>query len=193
MGMICCLRRVTQSELEYLLTSPASIEPFVLSTHYYDAADEAPAAPQPGLLARLLGLKPKAPLPPQLPAGLSPPREEDTIDLDRAWMGLHFLLLEREWDGEEPLCYLMYGGRDIGDVDLGYGPARALGPDEVAAFAQALAGISEDDFRDRFDAEELEKEDIYPDLDYLLEHFTRLKSFVQRTADGDLGLVIWAT
>ena len=52
------------------------------------------------------------------------------LDLDKAWHGIHFLLTGSAWEGEEPLCYLLAGGQEVGDEDVGYGPARVLRPRE---------------------------------------------------------------
>src|SRR5262245_61651019 len=64
------------------------------------------------------------------------------MDLDKAWHGIHFLLTGSAWDGEEPLCFLVKGGEEIGDEDFGYGPARILSPNQIAAWADSLSAIS---------------------------------------------------
>jgi hypothetical protein len=63
-------------------------------------------------------------------SGEPSPDEED--DVDKAWQGLHFLLTGSAWNGEPPLNFLVSGGREIGDVDVGYGPARGFTSTEVA-------------------------------------------------------------
>lgn len=79
-------------------------------------------------------------------------RPEGEIDLDKAWHGIHFLLTGSAWEGAEPLCYLVTGGHQLGDEDIGYGPARALLPHEVAAFDAALSQVTVDDLRQRFNS-----------------------------------------
>jgi hypothetical protein len=128
-------------------------------------------------------------------------RSTDEIDLDKAWHGLHYLLTGTDWKGEEPWCYLLSGGTPVGDVDVGYGPARALRSAEVAAFAQALGSITPDELRRRFDPRAMTSLRIYPTiwhrcpdeddtLGYLVQYFELLKPFVQETAQRGLGLVI---
>jgi hypothetical protein len=124
------------------------------------------------------------------------------IDLDKAWHGIHFLLTGSVWEGDAPLGYLVAGGEDIGDEDVGYGPARALRPGEVAKFDAALAAISLDDFRQRFDPKAMMEQQIYPEiwdrhpddddtLGYLAEYFEVLKAFVRTSTENNKGLIIW--
>src|ERR1700722_3238791 len=53
------------------------------------------------------------------------------LDVDKAWHGLHFLLTGTAWEGAPPLDFIVKGGRQIGDVDVGYGPARAFSSADV--------------------------------------------------------------
>src|SRR5690349_11334743 len=57
---------------------------------------------------------------------------ENRLDLDKAWHGLHFLLTGTDWGGTPPLNFIVAGGETIGDVDVGYGPARAFTPEQLA-------------------------------------------------------------
>src|SRR5687767_14577361 len=45
-------------------------------------------------------------------------------DLDKAWHGIHYLLTGTAAEGGKPLDFLVSGGREVGNVDIGYGPAR---------------------------------------------------------------------
>ena len=124
------------------------------------------------------------------------------IDLDKAWHGLHFLLTRSAWEDDEPLCYLIAGGQPVGDEDVEYGPARVLRPKEVAQLDAALAAISLDEFRRRFDPTAMMAQQIYPEiwdrdpreddtLGYLAEYFDMLKSFVWNSAETQKGLLVW--
>jgi hypothetical protein len=123
------------------------------------------------------------------------------IDLDKAWRGIHFLLNESAREGNEPLCYLVKGGEEIGDEDVGYCRARALRPNQIADWADALSAISVDDRRKRFDPEALLKADIYPSVwdrapeeddtpGYLLEFYDALRSFPEQTKHENKGAII---
>jgi hypothetical protein len=191
MSMIGCLKRATDEQIAQLLADPRLIEPFV---HGPEHAVKPPA--KIGFIARLLGAQPREPaekveLPPDWP--------DEQTDLDKAWHGIHFLLTATDWEGDEPLCYLVRGGKEVGDIDVGYGPARALESAQVKRFSDALAQVSEANLRARFDADKLTSLSVYPTiwnegdeaLEYLLEYFRELKSFVDETAQKRMGLVVW--
>jgi hypothetical protein len=124
-------------------------------------------------------------------------------DLDKAWHGIHFLLAGEPWGGALPASTLLIGGKPIGDVDLGYGPARALTPDEVRAFHAHVAAISPDAFDARFDAKSLLDGKVYPtiwdrDLNgepdgrpYLNEYFQILKDFLARAVEQGDGVILY--
>ena len=71
------------------------------------------------------------------------------LDIHKSWHGLHWLLCQQAWDGPEPLKHAVLGGEEIGE-DLGYGPARLVDAAAVRAVAAALAAISRDTLRQRF-------------------------------------------
>jgi hypothetical protein len=120
--------------------------------------------------------------------------------LDKDWHGIHFLLTGSAWEGEEPLCYLVKGGEEIGDVR--YGPARALRPIQIEAWANALSAISIDDLRKRYDPEAMNNAGIYPGRwgratekggvsKHLLEGYECLRSFLERTKNANKGAIIY--
>jgi hypothetical protein len=88
----------------------------------------------------------------------------DEEDVDKAWHGIHFLLPGSAWGGQPPLNFLVSGGRGIGDVDVGYGPAGGFMSAEVAGISQALGRISSDDLRARFDGKRLMDAEISPEI-----------------------------
>jgi len=127
--------------------------------------------------------------------------EEDRVDLDKAWHGIHFLLTGTAWGGTPPLSYLVVGGENVCPVDMGYGPVRLLRPPEVRAFAKALAGLDEGTLRSRFDPARMRELDIYPEiwdrpdeledsLAYLLDNFAMLRDFVGRASEAGRALLI---
>ncbi len=107
------------------------------------------------------------------------------LDIDKAWHLIHFLLTGEPWEGAEPLCNAVLGGAEIGEEDVGYGPARYLTSTEVNAVATALASISPEELWTRFDLAKVHEADIYPlswegndsDRDYILSYFNDLKAF----------------
>ena len=163
MSMICCLIDVDEAQINELLANPDSVHNFV--EEWFEG------------------------------------EEIREIDLDKAWHGIHFLMTESAWEGNEPLCYLVKGGEEIGDEDVGYCPARALRPNQIADWANALSTISTDDLRRRFNPGAMMEADIYPSiwdrapeeddtLGYLLEYYETLRSFLERTKNGNRGAII---
>lgn len=121
MSMICNLCRVSPEELDRLLAAPAHVMTFL-----YGEDVAALATPPRNFLLRVLSAFRRPPPPPPVP--WAPRRDGDEIDLEKAWHGLQFLFTGTAWEGDEPACYLVRGGLEVGKVDVGYGPARALRP-----------------------------------------------------------------
>jgi hypothetical protein len=131
---------------------------------------------------------------------------DDTHDLriDKAWHGIHYLLTGTAWEGTPPLDFIAKGGREVGDVDLGYGPARAFSSAEVRAIASALLPITRAELEKRFDPAAMLELDIYPTiwdrprekddtLEYLLVYYDALKTFIGGAAERGEGLLVYLT
>lgn len=123
--------------------------------------------------------------------------QDDIVDIDKTWHGIHFVLTGDAFGGEEPLVNVVMGGVPIGEEDVGMGPARGLTSTEVVAVADALQSIDEAEFRKRFDLEALASNDIYPqvwtgedDLEYLASHFSTLReTFLKAAREGKAMIV----
>ena len=112
-----------------------------------------------------------------------------SVDLDKAWHGLHWLLTGTAWDTDTPAGQAILGGRDVGE-DNGYGPSRLLEPDGVRAVAAALAALDADALAARMDRPAMEAADIYPQIwdeddvfeSYLRPAYEDLRGFYARAA-----------
>src|SRR5262249_41106013 len=82
--------------------------------------------------------------------------------LNRAWHAIHFALTGSRLGGDEPLNFLVSEGTPVGDVDVGYGPARVLTSQQVRTIAHALESILPEDLAARVDPKRLDDERIYP-------------------------------
>lgn len=119
------------------------------------------------------------------------------LDIDKAWHAIHFLLNGQTWEGKPPLINAVLGGEAIGDVDVGYGPARFLEPDDVRTLADALSYISSAELLERFDPHALNDAEIYPhgwsgkghEQEYIAGNYQRLVEFVRAAADKGDALV----
>ncbi|MBK6694577.1 MAG: YfbM family protein [Myxococcales bacterium] len=126
------------------------------------------------------------------------------LDVDKAWHGLHYLFTGTAWEGSAPLNFLVAGGRPVGDVDVGYGPARAFLNAEVRELVGALAPLTPEVLAERFNPAAMTHLEIYPDvwsrdaerdenLKYLLGYFVDLKEFIEGGAKSGEGLLVFLT
>ena len=133
-------------------------------------------------------------------ADIGQPVEE--TELDKSWHGIHYLLTKTAWEGEPPLNFIILGGQEVGEIDVGYGTARAFRSDAVQEINSALGEITNETLRERFDPGDMMKLEIYPEIwdrdpndddtfGYCAEYFDDLKGFVGRTADRHLGMIIY--
>src|ERR1700694_5932377 len=75
----------------------------------------------------------------------------ERVVLDKAWHAIHYVLTGSRLGGEEPLNFLVSEGTPVGEVDVGYGPARVLTSQQVAQIAGALAAVMPEDVASRID------------------------------------------
>ena len=128
------------------------------------------------------------------------------LDIDKAWHGIHFLLTGSAWEGEAPLNFLVGGGQEIGEVDVGYGPARGFTSAEVGAIARALREVPPAVLRARYDHSQLNRHEIYPfapdqwraaddkedsPTSFLGDHYERLREFIAQAAQAGEALLVW--
>jgi hypothetical protein len=119
------------------------------------------------------------------------------LDLDKAWHGVHFLLTGAAWGTDNPLGGAVLGGREVGEDD-GYGPPRLLEPELVREVAEALGVVTDAELRARFDPEEMQRLDIYPQIwdegdildEYLMPNVQQLRDFYARAAARDAAVLI---
>lgn len=124
----------------------------------------------------------------------------EEMDIDKAWQGIHFLLSGKSEDIENPLGFILSGGELIGDVDLGYSPARAFTSTQVKAIHQALSALDESELQSRCIPEEFKKNEIYPDIwdddfnesfEYILSYLDDLKTFIATASENGKALVVY--
>jgi hypothetical protein len=130
------------------------------------------------------------------------PRQRGTatanrISLEKAWHGLHYLLTGEVWEGQGPLAFLLAGGEQLGEDEES--PVRWFTPDETNQIHQALSRVSDDQLWSRFDASEMEQQEVYPGIwdeaeedlkEEYLTYFRELKQVVAAAAQSGQGLVV---
>lgn len=116
------------------------------------------------------------------------------IDVDKAWEAIFFVLTgygsEEIDEVSPPMAWLLESESVVDENrDMGYGPANYIKPSQVKLLNAELEKVSVDDFKDRFDGEQMDEAGIYPEiwqeddaLDYACENFMSLKEFYASAA-----------
>jgi hypothetical protein len=196
MGMTGGLYRASSDEIQKLLDDPESIKQFVEASMWAPPVREV--RPK-GVLGWLLKLSPitieEVDPDAEPPPGYDPANDRPHCDLEGVWDGLHFLFTGTAWEGDEPACYLIRGGAEIGEADeLGYSVLQALSPVKVQQFATFLHGLSHEELERRLDPERMKalQVDRRP-LEHLLNAFDDLRAFVDATVEAKAGAVVYVT
>jgi uncharacterized protein DUF1877 len=121
------------------------------------------------------------------------------LSLEKSWHGLHFLMTGEVWAGDPPLNFLTLGGEEVGDIDVGYGPARIFRAPAVVAIHEALNNFPDSNVDARLIQSAFEAAQIYPEIwkeprDDLVNEYTRflqaLKSHIKKAADSQQALLL---
>ncbi|MCK9684846.1 YfbM family protein [Scleromatobacter humisilvae] len=128
----------------------------------------------------------------------APPK--GSIDLDKSWHGMHYLLTGTADGGEGPLGLPIIGGEELGE-DMGVGPARFLTPQQVGEVSAALSGLAEAALAARYDPQDMDAQQIYPSgiwerdgaqgLDYVLHYYRKLVAFYAGAAQRGDAVLLW--
>lgn len=148
MSMLFELRRVSEAQAKLLSQDPSDI--------FFFLSGSEPYQPPKPFFKRLFA--PKEPAKP--PRQWQSPAEGTVLELDTQWHVIHYFLARDAWAGDLPAGSLM-GGAELGDVDMGYGPARLLNSAQVDEFLAFLENLDRDDFGADITGAELEKNEIY--------------------------------
>ncbi len=123
----------------------------------------------------------------------------ERVELHKAWHAIHFVLNGSRLGGDAPLNFLVSEGTPVGEVDVGYGPARIFTSEQVRQLASALILIAPDEVGRRVDLQQFDAEDIYPgnwqsngyDADYVVDSYRNMRDLVARAAAQGLGLILY--
>ena len=196
MSMIGNLARIPEEVRQALHQSPDKILDFL----YPEAAEQEPK--KPGFLSRLFGRQSQTALGKSSMEPFAPLSEEDSTDIDKTWHALHFLFTGSAWGEGFPQGFLATAGKPIGDVDVGYGPARSFSPSEVSQIHDFLQSLVRDDLRGRLIPGQMEKEEIYPsygtgdalsdeDWNYIAGGLDEVRTFVAETVRQNKALLVY--
>jgi Domain of unknown function (DUF1877) len=202
MGMTCTLRRASAADCERLRAEPEAVREFLYPEGSAPPVVEAREKGLAGWILRLFGVKVTQVDPSWVPPERTAPDDGSELDLEKAWHGLHYIFTGTAWEGEQPGCFLVHGGEEIGDEDADSRP-RLLDPNEVGQFSAFLASLSNDEFTRRYDPERMTALEIDPDviwkvdaasdyspIDHLRSAFDDLRNFVAAAAERGDAIVI---
>lgn len=202
MGMALALRTISDDNISKVLADPPLIWRVIApdDPEIYQHA-RAEKQKQPGFLARMFGAEPVE-IATDVPDLSTSNGEGAETDLDKAWHGIHYLLTGTAWEGAEPLNFILCGGAEVGDVDVGYGPARVFQSEDVKNIATALSGLDDGALRERFNPDEMMSLEIYPEiwdrapedddtLGYCIEYVADLRRFLTDAASNSMGIALY--
>ena len=196
MGMVCVFSTISDESIELVRKYPLLIMKWFCSEEEFQEFVEHEQSKKVGFISKLFGKKPK-PLPDYSPNG----NENIQYDIDKAWLGIHFLLTGSIREGEAPLNFLVAGGEEAVGCDIGYGPGHMFTSDQVKEIYEALLGVSKEEFENRYDPQKMVKEGIYSDiqgllqeeddtLDYLSHYFVEMKGYIHRMTEQNMGMIV---
>jgi hypothetical protein len=193
--MTCSLYRLANADIDKLIEDPRELDRML----GFDQGPPVREVRPKGILGFLLRLTPItiSEVDPDAAESSYEVDPEKTIDVEKAWHGLHFLLTGTSEEGTPPASYLLNGGEDVDDEGL----TRAIRPEHVKHFAEFLDELNPEILAKRFDPGRMMELEIYPEiwdrdpseddtLQWLLSYFVDLKVFVKRVAKAGDGLVI---
>ena len=200
--MVLALHTLSDENIAKVLADPPLVWR-VIAPDDPEIYQQTRAEKQPGFLARLFGSK-------SIDVEVDPPDlskvngEGVYTDLDKAWHGIHYLLTGTAWEGAEPLNFIVCGGTEVGNLDVGYGPARVFGSDDVKKIIAALSDLDGNELRERFNPDEMMSLEIYPDiwdrnpaeddtLGYCVEYYDNLVRFLSGAAADSMGIVVYVS
>ena len=129
-----------------------------------------------------------------------------SMDIDKAWGVILYLLTGKAFafgsleDEVDSLNRIFFSAQFFDeDMDVGYGPAHYLTPEQVAGIHRKIASLTEADLKAHYDPEAMsEEEELYPSLDwddedfeYLYSHFQALQSFFATAASKGEAIVTY--
>lgn len=189
MSMIGNFRTTSDADIDALMARPKRIELMLYGEHVADKAGKG------GIFSFFKKKKKEDPT-----DNWKPEEPGAEFDVDKAWHGIHFLLTGSAWEGSGPEAFIVAGGTEIGDIDVGYGPARAFKSKDVHAIAERLKTIDKSSLETHCDKKAFFENEIYPEIwdeepedcfGYLLEYFEMLKQFIIKAAEDNKALIVY--
>lgn len=170
--------------------------------------EDAPvfALREPGVIGQFFGFRHSEPETRALPIGLIR-APNFSLDLDRSWVGIHFLLSgsgnvrEPETMPASMVRWLAFGGKALPRSEPHSPKARSITPEDTRRWAESLSALNEDALWLRYDPAAMKRYGIYSDMYadlaadneawfYTLDNFLEFQKFVVLHAGAGLGLIL---
>ncbi|MDR2921105.1 MAG: YfbM family protein [Tannerella sp.] len=126
--------------------------------------------------------------------------EYPSLDIDKSWQAIHFLLCGNIDDGKPPLGNVVPMRDDnwLG-AEMDYG-AFSITPKEVLEAYNAIKGMGEDELRQKYNFESLLENEIYPVVededpddffDYTYANFKSIQEFYQIASENNYAVIFY--
>jgi len=198
MGMYAQLNAVSDLNINKILATPELIGGIMFKEEPDIYWEDNEPTEKLSFLSKLLGKKPMPVEIKERPKLVLTEPENNEIDLDKAWHGIHYCLTGDIGEGTHPLGFILYGGHFVGDLDVGYGPARLFTSAETADLNTKLQDVSSDNLKANYKPEEMD--DVYPSViwsredednfEYIDQNFSELKKFIAKCVHDEVGMAI---
>lgn len=194
MGIVCTLVSISNENIDRLHSEPALIWRFLNPDEPELYLSEIGTGYKPGFIGRLFG-KTEIPVPESVPDISLRADEREEVDLDKSWDGIGFCL--KSLAGRS-IPDIFESGREVGGVEIGYGPALTLDSSMVNEIANAIEPVTEAEILSVLRPELMGK--VYPSgmwsrgedwhSEYLLENFTSLREFFLSLREASFGVCV---
>ena len=126
--------------------------------------------------------------------------EHPTLDIDKSWQAIHFLLCDDIADGEPPFGYVVpMRDENALDIEMDFG-AFALTSVETREAYECIKNIGEEELREKYDFQSFIDNEIYPVIDdedmddffdYIYENFKSIQEFYKTASESGKGIVFY--
>ena len=128
------------------------------------------------------------------------PNEYPTLDIDKAWEAIHFLLCGVSFDGNPPLGYVVPMREENAlDTEFDNG-AFAITHQQVQEAYNCIKDIGEQELRAKFNIKSFVENEIYPGVvdddensffEYFNEKFKLIQDFYKKALENNSGIVFY--
>ncbi|EFH05982.1 hypothetical protein HMPREF0220_3016 [Clostridioides difficile NAP08] len=127
--------------------------------------------------------------------------ENSTINIDKAWHAIHFTLTGCPFGGDEDNIFskLVLSGNILMEID-GEFPVMLITANDVKKLSKAMNSLEEQEFRKRFNINEMLENNIYPVMndeseddffEYVWANLIELKRFIQEASDDGQAVIFF--